>query len=472
MPNSILIRGLQKKLTKGGDQYTFPVKLLTVAMVLTLGVMIWMGGNSLYIHYFLTHNIAKDQALAEAADQILYLDTIIIESARGAAATGDDEFDKKYIKATHLEIHSKIDELQDSTLQAAAHSMDDATHQLAIIELKSLEYINKNQIKEAKQLLVDGNFKKFSQMRLDGRRALSEKIREVSHRNLLNLENNIYAALTAVAAVAIFIFVAWYFVFRSIRIWREELEASREREITAKHTAEKANAAKSEFLANMSHELRTPMHSIITFSRQGVERKDRWSADEQAENLTLIHDSGKRLLTLLNDLLDLSKLEAGAMKYTFKPYAIISLVQTALQSLSGLMEDKNLMICVDIDQDTPLIVLDQEKITQVIINLLSNAIKFTPNGKQIHIYVQRDAKDSSYIILCVSDQGVGIPQDELESVFDKFVQSSKTKTGAGGTGLGLAICTEIICAHHGHIWAENNFDGGSSFFIRLPISHP
>ena len=91
----IIVSGLKEKMATYNDVYTFPVKLLTAAMVLTLGVMIWMGGNSLYIHYFLTHNIAKDQALAEVADQILYLDTIILESVRGESVTGDDEFDKK-----------------------------------------------------------------------------------------------------------------------------------------------------------------------------------------------------------------------------------------------------------------------------------------------------------------------------------------------------------------------------------------
>lgn len=236
----------------------------------------------------------------------------------------------------------------------------------------------------------------------------------------------------------------------------------------AKLRAEHANQMKSKFLANMSHELRTPMHSIITFTRQGIERIERWNTSEHLENLELIKSSGERLLGLLNDLLDISKLEAGAVNYDFKEHNIVDIIQNSLNSVASLIQDKQLIVSITPKETLPFIECDYGKITQVIINLLSNAIKFTPSGKKIDIEI---SLQENKVLIAVKDEGVGIPQNELHSIFDTFVQSSKTMTGAGGTGLGLSICKEIIIAHNGDIWAEN-LPEGSVFKILLPLTQP
>lgn len=461
----------EEALADSGDVYAFPVRLLTVSMLLTLGVVLWMGGNSLYIHYFLTHDMSRNQQIAELADEILYLDSINSELSKPASNTGDAEFNKHYLEAINGEIDIKISQLPDKDLQQIATDTDNATDQMVRHDLSAAGLSLYNHLEQALPIKDAVDYAKVSKVRLEGRHKLSSEIRKISHHNLLSLENNIYATLTVVTGIILVIFIAWYFVFRSIRLWREEMVASRQREVSAKQQAERANAAKSEFLANMSHELRTPMHSIITFSRQGIERKNRWTVDQQVENLSYIHSSGERLLVLLNDLLDLSKLEAGAMTYDFKPVDIDTVIKASVQVVGNLASKKQLSLTVETGV-FPEAIVDQEKIIQVLINLLSNAIKFTPSGKQIHIRCLLDTQSASHIIVSVSDQGVGIPNDELESVFDKFVQSSKTKTGAGGTGLGLAICKEIIQAHHGSIWAENNATEGCTFFIRLPITQP
>jgi signal transduction histidine kinase len=240
----------------------------------------------------------------------------------------------------------------------------------------------------------------------------------------------------------------------------------------AKENAEKSDKLKSEFLANMSHELRTPMHSIITFSRQGIERKDRWSVDEQIENLQFIHDSGQRLLNLLNTLLDLSKLESGATSYKMEEYNLHHITKMISNEIKSLIKEKNLKFNITPPNKEPIAIFDKEKITQVILNLLSNAIKFTPRAKNINIRYEHEYGATTSVILYISNQGVSIPEEELESIFDKFIQSSKTNTGAGGTGLGLAICKEIIEHHHGAIWAENNGNIGAIFAFKLPITQP
>jgi PAS domain S-box-containing protein len=248
--------------------------------------------------------------------------------------------------------------------------------------------------------------------------------------------------------------------------------------LQAKEAAEVANCAKSEFLANMSHELRTPMHGILSFSKFGIEKFDKTSNEKKLGYFKMISKSGKRLMHLLDNLLDLSKLEAEKKLFEMKSVNIGRLINNVVIETETVRKEKNLKITIDDPLISTKIVCDEHKITQVVHNLLSNALKFTQESKNIKISFtsseltngQRhtDNEMISALTVSIKDEGVGIPQDELEFIFDKFIQSSKTKTGAGGTGLGLAICKEIIQAHNGKIWAENNPEGGSTFSFLLP----
>jgi signal transduction histidine kinase len=231
--------------------------------------------------------------------------------------------------------------------------------------------------------------------------------------------------------------------------------------------AEAANRAKSEFLANMSHELRTPLHSILSFASFGVKRYATPPSDKLGHYFTMIQQSGKTLLALLNDLLDLAKLEAGKMTFDFQPTNLGVLIATVADEFSSLVSERHLTV----HWQTPIAaveaIVDAGKLKQVLRNLLSNAVKFSPKGSTIALAMQHAVQR---VIVSVRDQGPGIPENELETVFDKFVQSSRTKTGAGGTGLGLSICREIIMAHQGRIWAINNADGGAEFAFELPLA--
>ncbi len=243
--------------------------------------------------------------------------------------------------------------------------------------------------------------------------------------------------------------------------------------IKARQEAERANMAKSEFLANMSHELRTPLHSIISFSKMGAQAIDDWTKEEQMENLTLIQQSGDRLLAVLNGILDLSKLESGIMEFDMEENDLKTIVEDTIKQLSSLTQEKNITIDVT-DKEFPTIAeFDRQKITQVVWNLLSNAIKFTPEDRKISVIFGNFPLEQNVDALSLSiiDEGVGIPDNELDAIFDKFIQSSQTKTGAGGTGLGLAICKEIIEAHHGRIWAENNTNTGAKLTFSIPVKY-
>jgi signal transduction histidine kinase len=251
---------------------------------------------------------------------------------------------------------------------------------------------------------------------------------------------------------------------------RNEIEERKqiERELlVAKAEAEAANQAKSEFLANMSHELRTPLHGILSFASFGIKKHASAKPEKLLDYFNRIKQSGSILLELLNDLLDLAKLESRRATFAFEPADVRTLIRSVIGELDVLVSERNLKIRQETSEFEGRIILDPDKIKQVLRNLLDNAIKFSPAGGTIEVGL---ARVQDLVRVSVRDQGPGIPPDELEAVFDKFVQSSKTKTGAGGTGLGLAICHEIVAAHRGRIWAQNRPEGGATFSFEIPLS--
>lgn len=244
--------------------------------------------------------------------------------------------------------------------------------------------------------------------------------------------------------------------------------------LEAKREADKANEEKSRFLANMSHELRTPMHAIVSFTNLGLKKLDDIQKVEGYFNN--IKQSARRLTGLLNNLLDLSKLESGKTGVHFSLNNLTLCVATAVKELEGLSHAKDLTI--DINTKEPFeAMFDNALMLQAIINLLSNAIKFSPIGDSISVEIYKgeqwiNESNQAALSVIVSDHGIGIPEDELECIFDKFIQSSKTMTASGGTGLGLSIVKEIVHLHNGHIYAVSPLkDGelGSSFCMTIPM---
>lgn len=233
----------------------------------------------------------------------------------------------------------------------------------------------------------------------------------------------------------------------------------------AKEQAEQANRAKSEFLANMSHELRTPMHGILSFAEIGAQKAESVERERLRRYFENIHASGSRLLVLLNDLLDLSKLESGKMHFTMGRHDLCQVIRACVAHEEARLQAAGVTVGADLPSSGVPVTLDPARLAQVVSNLLSNAIKFSPPGGRIQLVLSRlgDRAD-----LRVTDEGPGIPESELEAVFDKFVQSSKTRSGAGGTGLGLSISREIVTAHGGAIWAEQSAHG-ACLRVQLPL---
>ncbi len=226
---------------------------------------------------------------------------------------------------------------------------------------------------------------------------------------------------------------------------------------------------KSSFLANMSHELRTPLNSILGFADVMLEELDGPLTENMQNDLGLIYKNGQHLLHLINDVLDMAKIESGKMNLNIEKFNLQEIIEEVTSITAPLASEKNLALFIEEDSDHEVEVnADKIRLRQVMINLVNNAIKFTEKGR-ISIHV---AREENNVLITVKDTGIGIPVDHLESVFQEFTQvDTSTTRKVGGTGLGLPISRRLIQMHGGRLWVESTgVNGeGSSFYVFLPI---
>lgn len=231
--------------------------------------------------------------------------------------------------------------------------------------------------------------------------------------------------------------------------------------------AEEANNLKTEFLTNMSHELRSPLHTIIGFAELLAEQTVGSLNETQKRFISHIQKDSSHLLNLINDLLDLSKIEAGRLELRYEPIQVGEIVREVFSSVRPRATAKSVEIRMDLSSSVPVLA-DRLRLKQILHNLLTNAIKFTPSDGKVWVEI---VAGNGFAEISVSDTGIGVPEDQQQAVFDKFHQvKAVTSGGTEGTGLGLAITKGLIEQHGGTIWLRSKQGTGSCFTFRIPMA--
>ena len=246
---------------------------------------------------------------------------------------------------------------------------------------------------------------------------------------------------------------------QNARLFREIQDKSRQLEVANKH--------KSEFLANMSHELRTPLNAIIGFSEVLQEKLFGDVNEKQSDYLNDIHSSGKHLLGLINDILDLSKVEAGRMELDLATFGVASALSNAMTLVRERAQRHNVALRMEVDPGLGEVAADERKLKQILVNLLTNAVKFTPDGGSVEVTARREP---DALVIAVRDTGIGIAPEDQEAVFEEFRQVGRHYTNKQeGTGLGLALTKKFVELHGGRIWVESEPGKGSTFTFTIPV---
>jgi len=245
---------------------------------------------------------------------------------------------------------------------------------------------------------------------------------------------------------------------QNARLFSEIGEKSRQLEVASQH--------KSQFLANMSHELRTPLNAILGYTELIVDGIYGDLPDKARATLDRIQSNGRHLLGLINDVLDLSKIEAGQLTLSLADYSIKDVVHNVYGAVESLATAKNLALKVELPKELPMAHGDERRLTQVLLNLVGNAIKFTDMGE---VAIKTSTTDGSFTV-AVRDTGPGIAETDQGKIFEEFQQADSSPTKKkGGTGLGLAIAKRIIEMHGGRLWVESELGLGSTFCFTVPV---
>ncbi len=248
----------------------------------------------------------------------------------------------------------------------------------------------------------------------------------------------------------------------------ESLQHSNRLLSEANEELRKATQAKSEFMAHMSHELRTPLNVIIGFSELMVDGIPGEINEEQKQCLNDILSSARHLLNLINDILDLSRIEAGKMELEFGNFSLPDLIESLRGMMVPIIAPRKQSLEVYVEEGLPLVNSDKPKVREVLLNLLSNATKFTPDGGKLRIEA---VKENKRCRVGVIDTGIGIKKENYEKIFEPFTQLGSSLGGEkGGSGLGLTIARQIVEKHGERIWVESEYGKGSRFYFTLPLA--
>jgi GAF domain-containing protein/anti-sigma regulatory factor (Ser/Thr protein kinase) len=396
------------------------------------------------------------QAVSSTLDVETVLDTIVSRATQLAGADGcaiseyDDATELFHVRATHGIDAALVETLRTTPLRKGEGVGGRATEMREPIQIADIAVPGAYQ-SHLRDVLIGAGFRAvlsvplLREERVIGSLSLSRKVPGEFSPEVVEVLKT-FATQSALA-------------IQNARLFREIADKSAQLEAASRH--------KSEFLANMSHELRTPLNAIIGFSEVLTERMFGELNEKQEEYLKDIYASGQHLLSLINDILDLSKIEAGRMELTPAPFHLPSALENAVTLVKERAARHGIALQLDIDPRLGELVGDERKVKQVLLNLLSNAVKFTPEGGQISLQA---GPEDGWVEISVTDTGVGIAPEDQAAIFEEFRQVGHDESRKQeGTGLGLTLAKKFVELHGGRIWVESEPGRGSTFTFTLPI---
>jgi len=455
---------------------SFPLRGLTAAIAVTLLLLAFVGLRVWTGHRLMTTQLRTQRLI----DEIIYLDEVLTMSARMGAVTGNPRWEERYLNF-EPKLDATIKEVINLVPQAdSPEKVDAANIRLVQLEKQAFELARNARPEEAVDLLFSEEYESNKQIYADHIRTTAEVVSSHIEANLTAFQSTILKVALLIILGVLILLSVWTCVLlqaRSHIVARRQAEDSIE-DINKQlgHSIEQTNIlarkataashAKSDFLANMSHEIRTPMNAILGFSEVLA---DGHLTTEQKDHVAIIKDSARSLLATVNDILDISKIEAGKLDVEIDQCRLDRLLNSIESMMRPQAEEKSLEFQVITSNELPgLIKTDAIRLRQCLINLVNNAIKFTDHG---HVYINANLQEDNgkvHVRFDIEDTGVGIAPDDQQAVFESFVQAGKGTNNFGGTGLGLTITRDLTRLLGGSLNLTSKIGEGSVFSLVIP----